>query len=231
MLNVLFIESDNQKSLGGSCLRDIRNLNDYLSKNGFDYSKRSQTLFLSIDNNSKLSNVSNISYDFLKNYQRRFQEFVDNTKNGDSALICISGHGYQQFNKEEKDSMDEYISFGNGIIKDGVLYSLLIEKLKDKCNRVVCLTDTCHSGTMFDIDEKRFGKRNVFSLSACSDNQLDSCDVSNVGFGGSLTVHLLDINMSLRTLLTEDENLIKNIVNCLESKLRLLGQTTVFSVI
>lgn len=229
MLNVLFIEADNQKSLGGSCLRDIRNLNDYLSKDGFDSSKRRQTLFLSIDNNNKLTNVS--SYDFLKNYQSRFQEFVDNTKNGDSVLICISGHGYQQFNKEEKDSMDEYISFGSGIIKDGILYSLLIEKLKDKCNRVVCLTDTCHSGTMFDIDEKRVGKRNVFSLSACSDNQLDSCDISNVGFGGSLTVHLLDINTSLRSLLTEDENRIKNIVNGLESKLRLLGQKPVFSVI
>ena len=97
MLNVLFIESDNQKSLGGSCLRDIRNLNDYLSKDGFDSSKRRQTLFLSIDNNNKLTNVS--SYDFLRNYQSRFQEFVDNTKNGDNVLICISGHGYQQFNK------------------------------------------------------------------------------------------------------------------------------------
>ena len=157
MLNVLFIEADNQKSLGGSCLRDIRNLNDYLSKDGFDSSKRRQTLFLSIDNNNKLSNVSNVSnvsnicYDFLRNYQSRFQEFVDNTKNGDNVLICISGHGYQQFNKEEKDSMDEYISFGNGIIKDGVLYSLLIEKLKEKCNRVVCLIDTCQSYTMFAL--------------------------------------------------------------------------------
>lgn len=231
MLNVLFIEADNQKSLGGSCLRDIRNLNDYLLKDGFDSSKRRQTLFLSIDNNNKLSNVNNVYYDFLRNYQNRFQEFVDNTKNGDNVLICISGHGYQQFNKEEKDSMDEYISFGNGIIKDGVLYSLLIEKLKDKCNRVVCLTDTCHSGTMFDIDEKRVGKRNVFSLSACLDNQLDSCDISNVGFGGSLTVHLLDINKSLKTLLTEDEYCIKNILNCLENKLRLLGQKPVLSVI
>jgi hypothetical protein len=109
--------------------------------------------------------------------------------------------------------MDEYISFGNGVISDNVLYSLLIEKLKDRCNRVVCLTDTCHSGTMFDIDQQKIYKRNIFSLSACLDNQLDSCDISNVGFGGSLTVHLLDIPNSLKKLLTEDEKSIKILLN------------------
>lgn len=41
MLNVLFIEADNQKNLGGSCIRDIRNVDHYLNKEG--YEKRRQT--------------------------------------------------------------------------------------------------------------------------------------------------------------------------------------------
>lgn len=229
MLNVLFIEADNQKNLGGSCMRDIRNINDYLCKDGFMESKRRQTKLLSIDNYK----LEKCDCDFLKNYQNSFLTFVNNVKDGDNVLICISGHGYQQYNKnsDEKDSMDEYISFGNGVISDNVLYSLLIEKLKDRCNRVVCLTDTCHSGTMFDIDQQKICKRNIFSLSACLDNQLDSCDISNVGFGGSLTVHLLDIPNSLKKLLTEDEKSIKNIVELLDLKLRLLNQKSLLSII
>jgi hypothetical protein len=229
MLNVLFIESDDQKSLGGSCLRDIRNINEYLSKDGFDHSKRRQTKFLSINN----TKIDHCDCDFLKNYQQCFQSFINTVKDGDSVLVCISGHGYQTHNKnsEEKDSMDEYISFGSGIITDNVLYSLLVEKLLNKCNRIVCLVDTCHSGTMFDIDQKKVNKRNVFSLSACLDNQLDSCDISNVGFGGALTVHLLDIPNSLKKLLTEDEQCVKNIVALLDQKLQLLHQKCLLSII
>jgi hypothetical protein len=220
MLNVLFIEADNQKSLGGSCKRDLKNINDFLTKDGFNQCNRRQSLVLSIDN-FKLEKCTN---DFLKNYETNFQTFVNNVKNGDNVLICISGHGYQKYSKEEKDSMDEYISFGNGIITDNILYSLLINKLKDKCKRVVCLIDTCHSGTMFDLEDKKSNKRNIFSLSACLDNQLDSCDISNIGFGGSLTVHLLDIPMALKRLIEDDEQSLKYITISLESKLRLLNQ-------
>lgn len=228
MLNVLFIEADNQRNLGGSCMRDIKNLNEFLTRSGYDLSKRRQTLFLSIDNN-KMNNCEN---DYLKNYRTRFQSFVSNIKDNDKTFICISGHGYQKYSQksEEKDSMDEYISFGEGLITDNLLYDMLINKLKDKCNRIVCLADTCHSGTMFDLDEKKSNKRNVFSISACLDNQLDSCDISNVGFGGSLTVHLLDIPNSLKILLEDDENSIKNIVKSLEEKLALLNQKPVFSI-
>lgn len=222
MLNVLLIEADDQKSLGGSCRRDIKNINEFLKGDGFDHQNRRQSMLLSIDN-FQLEKFSN---DFLRNYQSNFEKFVNNVKEGDNVLIFISGHGYQKYSKEEKDSMDEYISFGTSIITDNILYSLLVEKLKDKCKRVVCLTDTCHSGTMFDIDNinKQVYKRNVISLSACLDNQLDSCDISNIGFGGSLTVHLLDIPNSLKILLEADENSIKNIATSLTNKLQFLNQ-------
>jgi hypothetical protein len=64
----------------------------------------------------------------------------------------ISGHGYQKRDDgDEKDGLDEYISY----ITDDELYNLLI-KIKDKCKRIVCLTDTCHSGAMFDLDNNIF---------------------------------------------------------------------------
>ena len=67
--------------------------------------------------------------------------------------------------------------------------------------------DTCHSGTFSNFcykltDEythKQVTKKepyfnDAYSISACNDNELDACDIGKVGFGGSLTVHLLDDN-------------------------------------
>lgn len=228
MINVLLIEADNQKSLGGSCTRDIKNINNYLIVDGYNYTLRRQTMLLSIDNDIKIDKCDT---GYLRDYDRHFNSFVNKVKKDDSVFIFISGHGYQKVSKEEKDNLDEYISFKSGIITDNILYQSLIEKLKDTSKRIVCLTDTCHSGTMFDLDEKSIYKRNIFSLSACLDSQLDSCDISNVGFGGSLTVHLLDIPKALYILLNNDESSIKSLVAKLTTKLKLLNQLPQFIII
>jgi len=199
---------------------DIKNINNYLNSDGYEWSKRRQTMLLSVDN----TKIENCECNYLKDYENCFSKFVRGVKDDDLVFIFISGHGYQKYNKEEKDNYDEYISFNSGNITDNILYSSLIEKLKDTAKRIVCLTDTCHSGTMFDLDEKTVYKRNIFSISACLDNQLDSCDISNVGFGGSLTVHLLDISNSLSLLLNKDESSIKSLIGSLKNKLKLLGQ-------
>jgi hypothetical protein len=231
MLNVLFIEADNQKNLGGSCIRDIKNMNSYIDN---IYNIRRQTTILSFNHNYSLNDLNglNYNYDSLKNYVDNFKRFCDNVNEGDNVLIMISGHGYQKHNEkgDEKDGMDEYISYNEGIITDNNIYELLIKKLINKTKRIVCIADTCHSGSMFDIDNIDINKNKVISLSSCRDNELSSCDISNVGFGGALTVHLLDINNFLDILFNENIKEIENkIVNKLRPILQCLGQCPVLS--
>jgi hypothetical protein len=126
------------------------------------------------------------------------------------------------------DRLDEYISYTGGNILDNELFSLLVSKLY-KTNKTVCLGDTCHAGTLFDIKNLP-NITNVFSLSACLDNQLDSCDIGvNTGYGGSLTVHLLDMSNALKTLLLGSTTDIKILTSKLASKLALLNQKPLLS--
>ena len=227
MLNVLFIEADNQKNLGGSCSRDIKNMDSYIDNMNMI---RRQTTILSTSE-LKIKNKDNYAYDSLKNYIDNFQRFCDNVNQDDNVLIMISGHGYQKHNEkgDEKDGMDEYISYNEGIITDNKIYELLVHKLINKSKRIVCLADTCHSGTIFDINNT--GNINkVISLSSCRDNELSSCDISNVGFGGALTVHLLNINNFLNILFNENIREIEDkIINNLRPVLQCLGQCPVLS--
>jgi|LauGreDrversion4_2_1035121.scaffolds.fasta_scaffold12149_4 hypothetical protein len=236
MLNVLLIEADNQRNLGGSCVRDLKNIDSYLDKCSIE---RRSTIVLSICDISNIRMKNEYLYDSLTNYKNIFDKFCDDIKDGDSAFIMISGHGYQKYQKYQKcdnkelDGMDEYISYNNGIITDNDIYQLLIKKIKKKCKRIVCLSDTCHSGTMFDLDNNdNNDNKNTISLSGCQDNELSSCDISDVGFGGSLTVHLLSINNSLNKLLNSDiEEIRRDIYDSLKSILKFLGQVPILNYI
>ena len=227
VVHVLLIEADNKRNLGGSCLRDLVNMDYYVN----EFSKetniaRGQTVVLSIDNDPKIQSIftaKNILFDKLNNYKSLFSTFTDNVKLTDTVLILVSAHGYQTVSKtdEETDYLDEYISYNDGIILDNELNSLLASKLS-KTKRTFCLGDTCHSGTLFDINDTI---PNVFSLSACLDDQNAFIDIgNNVGFGGALTVHLLDIPNSIKTLLTGQKDEINALVSQLSEKLILLGQ-------
>jgi hypothetical protein len=221
-LHLLLIEADNMRNLGGSCMRDIINMDKYADTFSTKTNvKRGQTMVLSIDNKRVFK--QGYTYDFLSNYIKRFPEFVNGVKRDDYVIVLIAGHGYQQrsVGKEEVDKLDEYISFGAGKITDNQLYSLLVSKLS-VAKRVVCLADTCHSGTMFDNTPST---RNVISLSACLDNQFASCDIGqNTGYGGALTVHLLDQPAALQTMLLGTRVQISTLVKKIEGILRLLGQ-------
>jgi len=228
-VHVLLIEADNVRSLGGSCVRDIVNMDKYVSEFSSKTNiKRGQTYVLSIDNNPTIQSKfvrQNIVFDKLSNYKAMFTAFTNSVKETDYVVVLVSGHGYQCASKttEEADRMDEYISHGGGNILDNDIYSLLVSKLY-KAKKAVCLADTCHSGTLFDIVNKP-NVTNVFSISACLDNQLDSCDIgNNTGFGGSLTVHLLDIDNAMKTLLLGTTSEINALVGNLGNVLKSLGQ-------
>jgi len=109
---------------------------------------------------------------------------------------------------------------------------------------MILLSDTCHSGTMFDLPFVWKGTMSncppeknsnclprVYSLSACSDSQLSMCDVGETtGFGGSLCTALLnDINFA--NVITNNCNKIKmiDLLNKISAKLVLLNQTVLLS--
>jgi hypothetical protein len=225
MLNILLIEADNQQSLGGSCKRDIINMKETLDKT---YKIR-QTCVLSFSSFSS-SSISTIP---LHDYKTQFIKFSNTIQKGDYVIIMISGHGYQKksIDKAEKDGLDEYIAYGNGIIADNDFRSLVEMILPHEPSRIVCLADTCHSGTMFDIDQIIIPHvhTTILSLSACQDNQYDSCDISSIGFGGALTVHLLSIQNSIDCLLYDSYvNIQHKLIKPLESILQHLGQKPEF---
>lgn len=220
MLNILLIEADNQKNLGGSCSRDLVNMVNYLGRIGETIR---QQILLSI------SPIPSLQTKPLSNYKSEFVAFSQQVKKGDSVVVMISGHGYQKRSNDgkEKDGMDEYISYGSGIIEDGQLRAFIEQMLPHEPERIICLIDTCHSGTMFDLDQITcpHPHTKLISLSACQDHQLDSCDLSSIGFGGSLTVHLLEIKDALSILLHQTNQSIQNqIIHPLTVILRPLGQ-------
>lgn len=224
MLNVLLIEADNQKSLGGSCSRDVMNMSNYLNKINKNIR---QKLVLSI---SPIKSIDR--YVSLDDYKTQFMQFSEKIEKLDYVLIMVSGHGYQKhsLDTKEKDGMDEYISYNGGIIDDNEFRKLIESILPHEPIRIICLVDTCHSGTMFDIDQiKQPCSTTILSLAACQDNQYDSCDISSIGFGGALTVHLLEIDDSLSCLLHESiENIQNKIIRRIENTLRPLGQKPEF---
>lgn len=220
MLNILLIEADNQKSLGGSCARDLINMLTHLNKIGETIR---QKRILSI------SPIQTLQTTPLREYRSEFMAFSEQVNKGDSVIIMISGHGYQRrsIDSKEKDGFDEYVSYGEGMIEDNQFKQLIETILLHEPTRIVCLIDTCHSGTMFDLDQITYPHphTSLISLAACQDHQLDSCDLTSIGFGGALTVHLLEIKDALSILLHHPNQLIQNlIIHPLTKILQPLGQ-------
>ena len=223
-IHVLLIEADNQNSLGGSCMRDLWNMDRCISE--YCRSSFGQRIVLTEDSreNEVKAKARFPQYEryTLNQYRSIFPRFVQGVKEEDYVIIMISGHGYQKVctTGEEEDGMDEYISFNTGILVDNDLYTYLVSKLVAK--RTICLADTCHSGTMFDNTEKT---KNVVSIGGCQDNELDSCDIGDTtGFGGALTVHLLDQPNIIQTLLHGSCQDYKNLVSRLTEIMKPLRQ-------
>jgi len=229
-LNILLIEADNKRSLGGSCWRDIVNLYQYAINWASITKITVKKCFVATIDDVPLEKRrkfdKSVKFDRLRNHFKIFDTFVKDMGPADLVLILISGHGYQRQTvldkKNETDGLDEYISSDSGDIVDNVIYNRLIKPLAGVA-RVVCLGDTCHSGTLFD---NTVYDKNVYSLSACLDKELDACDISqSVGYGGALTVHLLDQPAAIHTLIMGNQIQIQALATKLHNILRALRQT------
>lgn len=198
----ILIECDNIRSLGGSCERDINNIYERLLLNGLDKSN----IYI-LTNNKQYFINKGIKINLLDCTKSNLIDALSKVLSTNSLYIHISGHGYQglDIKQIELDGKCEQIVLSSGILTDYDFYELLTKYVNyDKKIRMTI--DTCHSGTFSNFTyeicsgQKQIATKktpyflNAFSISACADNQLDACDIGNIGFGGSLTVHLLENN-------------------------------------
>lgn len=234
----ILIECDPGTTLGGSCFRDVHNMANHLIVNKVMNASNIH-LFTTSTPKIKIDGVN--YYETIKLLNTLF------TDEYDLVIILISGHGYSvsDTNNDEMDGRDEAINIGY-TISDDIIYEKFIRGINYK--KMIAFSDTCHSGTMFDLPyqltndkyvkiTKRADEFNnlAISLSACNDNQLSMCDVGeNTGFGGSLTTALLNINNCLtniiKSVLIQDKSLLVDEFNKVQNQLRLLNQTTVLSM-
>lgn len=197
----ILIECDNVNSLGLSCQRDLFNIYNELVKNNTN--KNNIHIFTNTKSFFIQRKIINNLYD---NSITTIEEIIKNNINNNEYYFHISGHGYlgNDIRKIEITRNCEQIILSSGVLTDYQFNDLLVKYINK--NAVLRVTvDTCHSGTfsnfcnkIIDINTKKlvtkkdFYFTNAFSISACNDLELDSCDIGDVGFGGSLTVHLLE---------------------------------------
>lgn len=229
----ILLECDPGQTLGGSCLRDVKNLESHLIKRcNF---KKENIVCLTTNNKYGLSAQS--FFIELDDVKRKLCE-------NDTLVILISGHGFQTLdtNGDEEDHNDEMINIGNRYVIDDEINAHIKDITSITGTYVVLLSDTCHSGTMFDLEyiyndvSNTFKNRtshtkhtigNMLSLSACNDSQLSMCDVGDdTGFGGSLTTSVL--SQGVLELLINDKKAIEAYKR-IKTRLLSLNQTVLLS--
>lgn len=196
----ILIECDNMKSLGGSCERDLYTIRNQLigmyGLNGIE-------IYCLTNSSSYFTGrgVNNVMTNTITNFKWLLQ------KVSSKLYIHISGHGYQGFDARhnELDGRCEQIILSSGVMTDYMFYDCL-KQYVDRNMMIRITVDTCHSGTFsnfaYQLTDRLIDASirptayftNAYSMSACSDSQLDSCDIGDHGFGGGLTCHLVDNN-------------------------------------
>ena len=126
-----------------------------------------------------------------------------------NLLFVISSHGYSERLPSrtclELNGRSEYLLVGSTKVFDFELFKALYEPMHVSV-RSLCLVDTCHSGTLLDLeylssDGKNFTRSHTVlkkrplsvCISACSDSELSGEDISKFGgWGGKLICQFLD---------------------------------------
>lgn len=141
--------------------------------------------------------------------QTTIEQRVGQLNEGDHLIFSLSGHGYSKVvpsrSLYEMNGRSEFIQVNGDTVLDIELFQSLYGNMKNSI-RSLCLIDTCHSGTMLDleytsVDGQQFRRSRTplirrpesVCISACNDNESAGEDVSNfAGWGGKLTCQFLD---------------------------------------
>ena len=243
----IYIEVDEGNTLGGSCIRDLYNIAnavplDFVQNHVFTHA----TLLATVQ---KRFPSGTYFHKHNRDPLRAFNDIVKRLVGPGILFVVISGHGYQirDVSGDELDGYDEHIRIRGIPILDDALRKCFIDNLPSAMS-FVGVTDTCHSGTMFDLDyswndrkwtRARKGvikglkddeKVTAVSIAACTDSQVENCDVGEeIGFGGALCVHLIESKMLGHLLTCQKQNAIR-VYDYLKKIFRLLRQEPVVQI-
>jgi hypothetical protein len=130
---------------------------------------------------------------------------------GSNLLFLVSAHGYSVpatgiHRDRELNGRTECLHIRNTVLYDYELFDALYNSMSID-TKSLCLIDTCHSGTMLDLEYLSVDGGKVFNrsrqplirrpksvcISACSDSELAGEDISNFGgWGGKLACQYFD---------------------------------------
>ena len=184
------------------CIEDINNIRGVLM-DAYGYNSEN-IIMLRDDDSTKMPTKANIMI--------ALQSIVASSGVNDEVWIHYSGHGTQlrDANGDESDRLDEAIVpvdyMTVGMISDDELFNV-VRNLR--C-RAFLVFDSCHSGSVCDLQysihyvngafskaissNKMVGNPNVVVMSGCRDAQTsaDSFDHTVKEFGGALTMSLIE---------------------------------------
>ena len=133
------------------CINDTMNVRDVLIKK---YNYKSENIKMMNDGESVPANMRPTRANILREVFNLVQGSTNN--NNDTLFFQYSGHGSNVNDRsgDEEDLKDEVIVpldyKTGGIITDDDLFNLLVRPLKSN-QKLTCLIDACHSGTMLDL--------------------------------------------------------------------------------
>lgn len=164
-------------------------------------------------------------------------------------LLILSTHGYCTHHSiaslsscAERTGCDQNIQLNGQIIIDDDLHAAIVGPLQSEKIHLLCLIDTCHSGTMLDlpywtIDLKQQTvdgkvdpccKSSIYSISACSDTESSMDDISCFGFDGGLIAAYLD-SWEQKDKSDTSQKSIKELYMKIRDRLRKANQTSILS--
>jgi hypothetical protein len=144
-----------------------------------------------------------------KDLLEQLQVYVSTIAPRSCLLFTMSSHGYSTVvparSGVELNGRSEYVTVGHDRVFDTQLFQALYGTMRQDTISL-CLVDTCHSGTMLDLeyistDGTRFVRSGTpltsrplsVCISACNDDEQAGEDVSDFGgWGGKLTCAFLD---------------------------------------
>jgi hypothetical protein len=178
------------------CINDSNNMNNFFKE-------------YSINKNYNYSSILLNDYTTIKptksNILKYLIQELDILDSSDVFIFHFSGHGsnVKDLNRDELDKKDEVIvPIDYDFIIDDELYKTIYSHLKPNISYIF-LFDSCHSGTMLDlqytilennktiINNKNKNNFNIISISGCKDDQYSADAFIDNNYAGAMTTSFL----------------------------------------